>query len=650
MDDSFPHIEPLLDNPEHPITKRYREVIGYQLRKILPPGIFVGGDDQESREDQRGRLLEALPVFTYSQFKERVPFDTSFFLVFKYRSNAFKFWFEMVSRWLVPGKRLNVVLFYAVDFRAPELGEEIYTFCEVVMRVETLEELEELRRNLPVIQTEICLGVQSAYYARRILEIKGLSADEKTAMIQEHIAYLVQRRPSDFDRDVFAEMQHVLVRCPDEFKAQRESRHMSRIISVHYLFRKELHRQVKKTPNRRHLFVKLVRARLHLADGKKRVLGLMVGLNFLRDTEVFEERHLLKAVRNFIPSVEPIEGSFFLSARASETVGTVYLEIEKNDGTDFTLSEIQRLRRELPSDLKNRIEQLMHPVFMPRNEEEVMRNILSLAGQLKYLRDIPQVMISFDEQTASRLIFTVILLRVLRTGDAAVGQLFVDTKTPLEYEHDSSKTVGYLRRRYPKEATVFRVRLPKERFLRGDHSIDLYRARRFVVGELNRVIGEFRDYNGGMISKQDELIGTVRAQLAEVGYYNDLLLENFFFSLNPVIMRSVLPPAPLKALFMMLVEAIEEGFFREGDDSVRMQRLDGFVLVLVTLKDPDAKERLDKAVEGVNSGSTELATAFVTVHDTPCVGYAYRCQDPAKQTAFFQLVDRTVKPPVSADA
>ena len=114
---------------------------------------------------------------------------------------------------------------------------------------------------------------------------------------------------------------------------------------------------------------------------------------------MFDKTHLLKAIQNYIPSAQAVENSFFANRRGSEHICTLYLELEKINGDEFTGNEIRMLRQELPNDLKDRIEHLMHPVFMTRNEEEIIRNILSLSNQIKFLRDIPQVFISFDEQT-----------------------------------------------------------------------------------------------------------------------------------------------------------------------------------------------------------------------------------------------------------
>ena len=61
---------------------------------------------------------------------------------------------------------------------------------------------------------------------------------------------------------------------------------------------------------------------------------------------------------------------------------------------------------------------------MPRNEEEVMRNIITLSNQLRLSRDLPQVIINFEEQSSKQLSFTVIWLRVLKPADLPIKNHF----------------------------------------------------------------------------------------------------------------------------------------------------------------------------------------------------------------------------------
>jgi len=92
----------------------------------------------------------------------------------------------------------------------------------------------------------------------------------------------------------------------------------------------------------------------------------------------------------------------------------------------------------------------------------------------------------------------------------------------------------------------------------------LQKARQAVAHELIKILGEFRDYNGGMIVKQNEVLEQLRELFTETERKNEFLLENFFYSLKPAVMQSILPPKILKSLFSLL----EEGSMRLHNSTV----------------------------------------------------------------------------------
>jgi hypothetical protein len=637
-------IQPLFDCAgTRPVNLMYRDIAHNVLQSILPERFLTLSDDAEHIDELHKEFSQLLPIFKSTPCPQ-APLIVSFFSLSKFRPNAFNFFFEMISHWLVPGKRLNVLVFYGLDFQLPEFGNEIYTLSEVMIQVESEEELEELRRNLPIIESEVRMGIQSPYYARRILEIKGLNADAKTAMVQEFIASLITRLPKEFDHDVLNEMQHILVTCPDDFKSIRDTRHLSRIIYIHYLFRKSLWKSLEKAPEKRHLSLKLLRATLHLEEGNKNVLGILVGVNFLSDKEAFEERHLISAIQNYIPSSRVVENSFIANRRGSEQICTLYLEIEKSSGTDFTTDEILMLRRELPNDLKDRIEHLMHPIFMPRNDEEIMRNIFSLSNQIKFWHDHPEVIISFEQQLRHALFFTIILVRVRQPGSPSIQEMFqASSSTSLEYIHDRAKAIGYLRKKYAKEAVVFGVKIPKQQFLRRDHSIDLNQARQAVVAELTKIIGEFRDYNGGMITKQNELFCALREVLGSEVAYDSLLLENFFYSLTPDAMRTVLEPALLKTAFLMLLESIKNSFFTGENYCLKVKQEAKCVFAIIKTDDPALGDQLSRALSQFEVHSSKLARSLVSMYEAYYTCYLYFSTEPEQQQLFINTIETTLK-------
>ena len=287
----------------------------------------------------------------------------------------------------------------------------------------------------------------------------------------------------------------------------------------------------------------------------------------------------------------------------------------------------------------------MHPVFMPRNEEEIMRHIWSLSAQIKYLRDIPQVVINFDEQTHTHLFFTVVLVRVATPGSSSIQDMFRNSDTFMEYIHDRCKTVGFLRKKYTKESTVFRVKLLKQQqFLRKDNAIDLYRARQAVTLELLRILGEFRDFNGGMISKQNELLAEVRNLLINEPRYNDLLLENFFYSLAPVIMRTVLESEALKQLFSMQLKAMDAPFTDGENSSIDFFTNSSFVYAMIKSEQRTIRDEIVKTLSKFPIDSSELANSYVQVNHLHYIGYIYRCDDTVKKEQFVDSLQTLIYP------
>lgn len=552
---------------------------------------------------------ERLPAISWTPLLDP-PFDLSFFLCCRSRATTYRFFYEMVSRWLIPGKRMSALMQFVADFTIPELGRQKYLAGEVTIRIENRHELDVLKRNLSRIESEIKLGVESYYQSCRILEIKGLSVDEKTALIQESLLTLIRHRPQDFDFDLLSEMQHFLALCKESFKAERTFRHISRIICVHYLFRHALKLSLESFPDRRYISVKLMRTRI---GSKRAILGIAIAVSFIRDHEILEERHILSSIQGIIPGVRAMEGSFFRNQE-----GAFYLEVDQEGG--ISIEEQRRLKKELPTELKNRFEMRLNPVFMPQNEEMVIRNIVSLSQQLKFIRDLPQVMIDFSHQTKDHLEFLVIALRVVTPKLGPISTYFERKPTFLKCIPDRVKIVGSIRKKYQKEATVFRLQILKHPFLRKNHAIDLYKARKEMACELARLIGEFRDYNGGIISKETELFDHLKSSLGKVAVEHAFILENYFYSLTPPIMRSVLPVEPLKKLFAMLVEEKLE----DQSYTIRIQEDANYLYALVTSIDPHFHQNLSlEAYEG------RVATCFVSQRG--CFSFGLVVRDPSTQ-------------------
>ncbi|MCB1115717.1 MAG: hypothetical protein KDK71_04530 [Chlamydiia bacterium] len=400
---------------------------------------------------------------------------------------------------------------------------------------------------------EFELGALSPYHAARILEMKVFSMDEKRELIQDRILKAIHRFPTLFDYDLFSEMQQFFLAQSDQYFRTRKVREIAQTLVSLYVVRKKIETLSEKKPKLRHVEVKLFRRHLSLPFGEERVLSVVVGMNALRQHEVFKRSHLIKAIQNILPEATFVSGSDYQEKEKSEGLHLLSLDIEKEGG--FTQEEVADLKRWLPRALKGKVEHLQRSLFMPRNEEEILKHVLTLGKELRFAKDAPQVILSFERQTDAKLIFTVILARLLLPKMPSLEEVLL--ASPLRPTIDRIKQLGVLRKKYPKEAAVFKVELPLGSLLREDHSIDLYKARQAILSQLRAVFGPVRDYNGGMISKQNEAFRHLEKALGPVSQTHHYLLEQFFHSLYPLEKRSLLNPHLLKEFFLLLLEALQ---------------------------------------------------------------------------------------------
>jgi hypothetical protein len=522
------------------LEAEYPELAAKSLKQFFSDPSFLEGD--LTQFDQQ------LPLFKWKWVRSQLKLH----FVCRHRLNVAKFFFEMIHRWLLPGRRLDVSSLFSTDFHLSP-HPTLFTMAEMTVRMENGLPREQIEHNLKVIETEIRLGMVSVYHASRLLETHFTSPQQRNSQIQEKITKLLERNPSDIDYDIFGLLQQFMVMSREEFKIHRSASHLSRIVTASYLFTKSIERSREDRPDKRHVRMKAGPVVLDLPWGPKEVVGVCVGINLLNHEELFEERHLLRAIQNCLSGIKAVAESYYSHEGQSKGALILYLEFEKENGDLFSPEDFKRLKQNLPDEIRKSVEVPLKSLFMPRNEEEILKYIVALAGELRFVKDLPQAILMFDEQKGGDLYFTVILVRILFPTSYSMQYLFGQADTLLKFIPDRVKRVGLLRKRYPKEATVFRIHLPSNAFLREDQSVDLFRARQTVFQELEKVIGELRDYTGGMLAKQVELLQQVQELLGE----HDRLLEVFFHALYPAEARTILMPEQVKNWFLLWRQLLE---------------------------------------------------------------------------------------------
>lgn len=570
-----------------------------------------------------------------------------------YSHGTGRFISDMLSRWLIPGKILELggTRTFAFFFEGHHTE---FLINERFVIATTPEDYALIHHNAPDLAKEIRLTLRAVYHARHLLTVKTLTQQERDALIQENISSLMDRSSKDFDvsifdelhqfflklsaeekitqirshitpvfnmrmrifdRDIFAEIQHFVLLFREKFTGNRNLRYISRLICYQYLFRKALQVAMKQNPSERHLSLKVL-----YVKGDLPYLGILVGITVLHENEIFKKKHLQEAIHSCLPHASEVADSFVVDWR-NDKMPTFYIELKRSDQKPFTMQEVKQLRQKLPQELRERIENVSHPVFMSRNEEELLRHIVVLSNELKYVSDIPQVVITFNNQSHLELTFNVILLRLLKPDSQPLKDLL-----PSNVTMEEIKVVGYLRNRHPKEMNVFKVTLAKAPFFRKDYSLDLHKARQAVVTQLTQTLGDIRDYNGGMIAKQTETLSKLRRLLHEDKIQNDFLMENFFYAIEPPTMQSLLDPTLLKIAFQMLLEGLEmenkpaSCFFK----TIYTQHT---YLAAIAAPSISLKQDLLAHLSFLNIASINFTFSSIVIHDRSCFVIFYHTTD-----------------------
>ena len=357
------------------------------------------------------------------------------------------------------------------------------------------------------------------------MELFALMFGEKAEQFCKKVLSFHKRLPHFLHQEVLKELGPFLTHFPEPFCESRPHPLLAKIfLSLHRLSQQKPDTDVH---------------RLHLRTFKinPSVYGLTVAVFSLQETEKFHEKHILKSVQNLVPGVITLPNSYV--AYKYNSFSLYYVEIKKVRGGIFNKWEKQKLQKELVHELRNSIESFSHSLFFPGNEEELFKNIRHLSKEIKYVNDLPQVMITFVEYFQETLKFLVIVLRLVKPLTSPFVTLSAHLPSLVHFSLEKVFYVERLRKKYPKEAAIFTLEVNSSLFSRNGRAVNLRAARLYIVKAIESMLGSFRDYNGGLLNKENEQLLAIKRALEEKGFKLSYL-EDLFYSIKPTEMRALL--------------------------------------------------------------------------------------------------------------
>lgn len=334
-----------------------------------------------------------------------------------------------------------------------------------------------------------------------------------------------ERFPKMLPAGTLKQIHYFLAHCTDLFLEERSWLILARIFLA--LHREHAHKESEASQN---FFVKIIKI-------NSSTFGIALALLSDGLSETFNEKHLFKSIQNLIPGIIPLPHSYLSYSFKGTSI--FYLEVEKIRGGHFSIEEKQKLQSKLLVELRKEISSQSSFLFLPGAEEEVFKNIRHLSREIKYSHDLPQVMISFVEYGQEKLKFLVNVLRIIKPTTPTLASLIERLPSLVQFSLENCFSVGLLRKKYPKEALTFTLEVNSALFCQNNNPVNLRAARLYIVKSIESMLGPFRDYNGGLLHKENEqLVAIKRALDARDRSY--AFLEDLFYSIKPITMRSLI--------------------------------------------------------------------------------------------------------------
>lgn len=447
-------------------------------------------------------------------------------------------------------------------------------------------------------------------------------------------------------QEICKELERLLANVESSFIHQRSYRYLVKLACHIYFTRKNLNRNKALFPYQDCCDACIFPITLQFTFGTKSVLGIL-SHTFLRDKyEIFDEEQILFAIQKILPDASIIKDSIYFVQPVKSQLKTLYFEIEHHNGDPFDLEKVLQLKQILPEKIQSCVLEFVPKVFMVRNEEEVLKSILSLSQEIRSVKDLPQVMIIFEDQTIKEAIFTVVLVKVnkaLNNDSSQLDTFFKSFHQDLEYNPERCQIVRYLRNKYPIEAHVFRLKIKKNpSLLRTDMSLNFYLAREKISHFLTQAIGEFRDYNGGMINKQREILNFFKDIFKTLSHQDRELLENLYYSLNPIESQATLPLNILSALFALFLKAREISFSLSSDFFYQIHKEEQHLLIFIRIADPHFTAVVN-AIFDTFEPDEKVAFFNMELQKTDCSGYILRGISVEKEKKIDNLLTEMLK-------
>lgn len=457
------------------------------------------------------------------------------------------FFFDFVCSGLIEKKYLPILFSKTILI---DLQAEQINLLVAKVKFESELEMSLVLENLQEYYKRIKLSTLSLS-AKTLPQITShFSSEIKKGILFERFFKFTDRMPhvSRFDAITFASERLNQIEPLLDYPLDSSSK-LLRVLYHHYW----LFSQKKEAGNENHFCkTKAIKVNTEFQSEFDHKFVAVLSFNLRNKYEIFDLDNFIRFVsvklkRLCLDRVQEV----IFPETADSNFRVFYLELRHSLDHHFEIFSLRKIEGHLSEAALKSIKQLQLPLFKPRNEEEIMKDIVMLSKQLTHPTDLAQVIIHFDHHNLRQLVFRVILIKVKLPEALFLFDELQELKKITQVSIERMKTIGFIRKKYSKEACVLSFNVETKNYVREDHTIDFQKARLEILQNLMKIFGPVRDFEGGMIAKQAEAFEIFQKAVLKEQTAKIITLENFFYGVYPAEFRSIIPVEYLLDCFLV---------------------------------------------------------------------------------------------------
>ncbi|MDJ0652012.1 MAG: peptide ABC transporter substrate-binding protein [Simkaniaceae bacterium] len=377
-------------------------------------------------------------------------------------------------------------------------------------------------------------------------------------VVKEKVGHLYAGEEKELDDTIQRKLDFWFLTFGIEFLTKRCPEYIAKIVVESSDLTRILEWDISTHPNRRASAFVTVPSTIVSTFSSKDIAGCLLGIQLESSHERVAREQIKDAIEACGVGFELLD-AFYRCHLDKSSVDIFYFEIGRQENEVEHPMDLSLFEKTFLKKIETRIQVLVPTLFMQRNEEEMMKNLLVLRKEAYAVQDTPQVMILYDQHTTQEITFTIILARVKKKDDPRIQDVVKLNKENENYIQGQVYSLEDLPEERTIEGNIFQIRLKNlSRFQKKNGSIDYFLSRKQIVACLQASLGEIRDYNGGLFFMQDKKLEELKKLFPEEAAHSFERLKTFFYSLRPIEEQATLPIELLTHFFKLFQGLIAE--------------------------------------------------------------------------------------------